>query len=151
MHFPWGTFLLTLYHYRLTRLYGLTSPFLLLWIWKLLPSLFQRLPSPSKERAWGHSTWRRGCGVNWWVKMTHRFRWILRSSCLPYTPWLMLSTTHGGMAFPMPGGSLMDWIMRNSTSPALRLPLLLKNMLNLFFFFSFSFTLFVMASNNGKL
>ena len=51
----------------------------------------------------------------------------------------------------MSGNSLMDWIMRNSTSPTSCLPLLLRHMLNLFFFFSFSFTLSIMAFNGGKL
>ena len=42
--------------------------------------------------------------------------------------------------------------MRNSTSPFSCLPLLLKYMLNpFFFFFPFSFALFVMASNGEKL
>ena len=41
--------------------------------------------------------------------------------------------------------------MRNSASPASCHPLLFRYMLNPFFFFSFSLTLFVMASNGGKL
>ena len=51
----------------------------------------------------------------------------------------------------MPISFLMDWTMRNSTSLASCHPLLFWYMLNLFFFFSNSFTLFVMASKGGKL
>ena len=83
--------------------------------------------------------------------MLENIEGYLLSSCLPHTPQPMLSTTHGGVTFPTLGGSLRDWTMRNSTSPASCLPLLLRYMLNPFFFFSFSFAFFVMGSNGGKL
>ena len=48
----------------------------------------------------------------------------------------MPSTTRGRMAFPMPGGFLRGWTIRISTSLSSCLPLLLRYMFNLFFFFS---------------
>ena len=126
-----------MHHYKLTGLHGSTSPFLLLQTWNMPLSLLQRLPGPLKEQAWRHSTWQKGCDVNWWVGMIHRFRWILLSSCLPHTLWPILSTIHGWVAFPTLGGSLKDWTMRNSTSLTSCLQLLLRYMLNLFFFSSF--------------
>ena len=82
--------------------------------------------------------------------MNHRFRWTLRSSCLPHTPWLMLSTTCGGATFPMPSSFLRGWTMRSSTLLASCLPLLFKYMLNLFSFF-FSWLLNVGNCNRGDL
>ena len=48
----------------------------------------------------------------------------------------MPSTTRGRVAFPMPGGFLRGWTIRISTSLSSCLPLLLRYMFNLFFFFS---------------
>ena len=79
--------------------------------------------------------------------MTYRFQWTLLTSCLPHTARLILSTTRGGVAFPMPSGFLKGWTIRSSTSLTSCLPLLFKHMPNLFFFSFFSFSLFVMTSN----
>ena len=79
--------------------------------------------------------------------MTHRFQGTLLSLCLPYTPWLMLSTTlGGGVLFPMPNSSLRGWTTRSSTLLASCLLSLSRSMLKLLYFFSL-FSLFVMTLN----
>ena len=78
--------------------------------------------------------------------MTHGFQGTLLSLCLPYTPWLMLSTTRGGVLFPMPNSSLRGWTTRSSTLLASCLLSLSRYMLKLLYFFSL-FSLFVMTLN----
>ena len=154
MHFLLNTLLLTLCHYRLTRLHGPASPFLLLKTWSLPLLLLQRLLDPLREQAWGLYIWQRGCDASWWVRMNHRFHWTLLSPCLPHTLWPILNTTHGGTAFPMLSSFLKGWTIKSSTLLTSCLTLLFRYMLNifflLFFFFFSSLSLFVMASNVGN-
>ena len=144
MHFLLNTLLLTLCHYRLTRLHGPASPFLLLKTWSLPLLLLQRLLDPLREQAWGLYIWQRGCDASWWVRMNHRFHWTLLSPCLPHTLWPILNTTHGGTAFPMLSSFLKGWTIKSSTLLTSCLPLLFRYMLNIFFllFFFFFFLLF---------
>ena len=72
-------------------------------------------PSPSKVLAWGYSTWRRGYVTSWWVRMSHKFRWTLWCLYLPHFPWQKLSTSYGGMAFPMLHELRMSMTMMSST------------------------------------
>ena len=45
------------------------------------------------------------------------FRWILHSSFLSHFPWLMLSTSCGGVAFPTSSISQMRWTTMSSARP----------------------------------
>ena len=62
---------------------------LLLWIlpWKWLPSLLLGSPSLWRVLVWGSYIWRKGYAANSRVRMYHRFRWILHSSCFPYAEY----------------------------------------------------------------
>ena len=119
------------------KFYGaLGQVFLLLQtlIWKQLPSLLLGSPSLWRVLVWGSTTWLRGSVTSWWAQIHYVFWWILLSSYLPRFPWLMSSTSCGGVAFLCRAACGRPRLRRVQRDSSYALPLC-ESMYSLFFTF----------------